>query len=85
MGMYVEHTVIVLRLHVHGKTQGIGTHGLAGLLEGLLGGHALGDVAAEEGLNNAVDGTEEDTTLTCRVQHAQKNYYEGLHEFTYRS
>ena len=41
------------------------TYGLARLLEGILGSHSLGHIAAEEGLDNAVDGAEEDTTLTC--------------------
>ena len=41
--------------------------GLAGLLEGLLGGHALALVAAGERLNDAVDGAEEDATLAVDV------------------
>ena len=45
----------------------VASDGLAGLLEGLLGGHALALVAAVKGLNDAVDGTEEDTTLTVDV------------------
>ena len=45
----------------------VASDGLTGLLEGLLGGHALALVAAVKGLNDAVDGTEEDTTLTVDV------------------
>jgi hypothetical protein len=41
------------------------SYGLAGVLESILRCHALGDVAAEEGLDNAVDSTKEDTTLAC--------------------
>jgi len=45
----------------------VASDGLARLLEGLLGRHALALVAAVEGLNDAVDGAEEDTTFTIDV------------------
>mmetsp|Transcript_21569 Transcript_21569/g.43585 ORF Transcript_21569/g.43585 Transcript_21569/m.43585 type:complete len:552 (+) Transcript_21569:94-1749(+) len=74
VGLLEDLLVVVAEGLVHGldalggdDLDDVAGDGLAGLGEGLLGGHALPLVAAVEGLDNAVDGAEEDAALAVDV------------------